>query len=335
MRPLLRRRASASQAEPIGHAERVGTDDPVVVSGHEVGAGGYASITLDYPVFPQARWGHGRPSHPLLQARFERERERYRAVLEHILTLKNDLVRIPVEAPEDVTQPCWNNGWLPGQDSAALYSFLVETNPALYLEVGSGNSTKFARRAIADHGLRTRLVSIDPSPRAEIDGICDEVVRAPAESVGLDVYQRLQPGDVLFIDNSHRCLQNSDATALFLDVFPQLAPDVLIEIHDIMLPDDYPPEWFDRFYTEQYLLAVLLLAPGSAVDTVLPGWFTSHDPELMHVLDDLWDDPRMAGVERHGGSFWLKMSSSDPEPAIGWRGWRARTTGSRKSSQPS
>jgi hypothetical protein len=147
---------------------------------------------------------------------------------------------------------------------------------------------------------------------------------------------------VLFVDNSHRCLQNSDVTALFLDVFPKLSPDVLIEIHDIMLPDDYPAEWYDRFYTEQYLLAVLLLAPGSEVDTVLPGWFVSHDPKLMHTLDALWDDPRMEGVERHGGSYWLKMGSTGaadpvprPVPAVGWRRWLARTKASPKSSRPS
>jgi hypothetical protein len=334
MRPLLRRRAPATTVEPDPSTNSA-PDDPVVLGGHRLGDGGYASITLDYPVFPEARWGHGRPPHPLLQARFEAERERYRAVLERILRLKDDLVRIPVEPSADATQPCWVNGWLPGQDSAALYSFLVETDPVLYLEVGSGNSTKFARRAITDHGLRTRLVSIDPFPRAEIDDICDEVVRTPAESVGLDVYQRLQPGDLLFIDNSHRCLQNSDATALFLDVFPRLADEVLIEIHDIMLPDDYPPDWYERFYTEQYLLAALLLAPGSTVETVLPGWFASHDPQLVHVLDELWDDPRLAGVERHGGSFWLTMGSSEPPPSGVRRRWRAPTTRSPKRPRSS
>ncbi len=316
--------------ESIGEPEpQPEGDEPVVMSGHEVGERGYTSIELDYPVFPVARWGHGRPPHPLLQARFERERKQYRAVLESILRLKDDLVRIPVEPSEDVTQPCWVNGWLPGQDSAALYAFLVETNPALYLEVGSGVSTKFARRAINDHGLRTRLVSIDPYPRAEVDDICDEIMRAPAESVGLDVYRRLGRGDLLFIDNSHRCLQNSDATALFLDVFPQLSPDVLVEIHDILLPDDYPPDWYERFYTEQYLLAALLLAPGSTVETLLPGWFVSYDPQLAHALDELWDDPRMAGVQRQGCSFWLKMRSRVSHLRRKLRTFGARTIGSR------
>lgn len=54
---------------------------------------------------------------------------------------------------------------------------LAAGNPATYLEVGSGNSTRFARRAITVHGLRTRIVSIDPEPRAVVDELCDEVVR--------------------------------------------------------------------------------------------------------------------------------------------------------------
>jgi hypothetical protein len=198
------------------------------------------------------------------------------------------------------------NGWLPGLDSAALYTFLARTDPALYLEVGSGNSTKFARRAIEDHGLRTRLVSIDPQPRAEIDALCDEVVRSPAEEVDLTVYDRLGAGDVLFVDNSHRCLQNSDATVMFLEVLPRLQPGVLVEFHDIVLPEDYPPEWLDRFYSEQYLLAAYLLAGGDRLSVELPNHFVSTDAELAAILAPLWDDPALAGVERHGGSFWIR-----------------------------
>lgn len=43
------------------------------------------------------------------------------------------------------TEPFWSNPWLPGLDVAALYAFLVHDDPALYLEVGSGTSTKVAR----------------------------------------------------------------------------------------------------------------------------------------------------------------------------------------------
>jgi hypothetical protein len=302
---LLRRRTPAPlEAEVV---EQTPDEQAPAFDGHQVGAHGYTAIALDYAVEPRARWGHGRPPHRVLAEILGRRRDRYRTELLGILEQREHFLAIPVEAGADASQPHWVNGWLPGLDSAALYTFLARGNPRTYLEVGSGNSTKFARRAIADHGLRTRLVSIDPSPRAEVDALCDEVVREPAESVNLGVFDRLEEGDILFVDNSHRCLQNSDATAMFLDVLPRLKPGVLVEFHDICLPDDYPPEWFERFYSEQYLLAAYLLAPGSRVDTVLPNHFVSRDPELCRVLDALWDDPRLPGVKHQGGSsFWLR-----------------------------
>ncbi len=95
-------------------------------------------------------------------------------------------------------------------------------NPSVYVEVGSGNSTKFARRAVQDHGLRTRIVSIDPYPRREVDAICDEVIRHPCEDMDMTFFADL-PGDaMLFVDNSHRSFQNSDVTVFFMEILPVL-----------------------------------------------------------------------------------------------------------------
>jgi len=60
------------------------------------------------------------------------------------------------------------------------------------------------------------------------------------------------------VDNSHRCFQNSDVTVVFLDVLPRLRSGVIIYIDDVYLPYDYPPEWSMRYYSEQYLLAVVV-----------------------------------------------------------------------------
>jgi hypothetical protein len=62
----------------------------------------------------------------------------------------------------------------------------------------------------------------------------------------------------LFVDNSHRCLQNSDVTVAFLDVLPALPPGVLVHFHDIFLPDPYPEAWAWRAYNEQQAIAPLL-----------------------------------------------------------------------------
>ena len=42
--------------------------------------------------------------------------------------------------------------------------------PRRIVEVGSGHSTRFLARAVADGGLDTRITAIDPRPRASIRG---------------------------------------------------------------------------------------------------------------------------------------------------------------------
>jgi hypothetical protein len=141
----------------------------------------------------------------------------------------------------------------------------------------------------------------------EINEICNEVIRKPVEDVDLKLFDRLGANDILYIDNSHRALMNSDATILFLDVIPRLRPGVVVEIHDITLPYDYPADWTDRFYSEQYLLASFLLAQGKLFDIMLPCMFISHDDELKSIMNPLWQREEMKNVERHGCSFGLRM----------------------------
>jgi hypothetical protein len=97
-----------------------------------------------------------------------------------------------------------------------------------------------------------RLYSVDLHPRAEIDSLCDKVIRQPLERSDLSFINDLGAGDILFIDSSHRCFMNSDVTVLFLDVLPKLRRGVAVHIHDIYLPLDYPQERAHWFHSEQY-----------------------------------------------------------------------------------
>jgi hypothetical protein len=163
----------------------------------------------------------------------------------------------------------------------------------------------FMKKAVDDHGLQTRLVSIDPHPRAEIDGLCDEVRREALEDTDLTVFEGLAAGDILFVDGSHRVFMNSDVCVIFLEVLPKLAPGVLIYIDDIYLPYDYPIEWCSRYYSEQYLLAVLLLAETDRYDVVLPCTFIERDSSLQQILQPLWSGTIADGFAP-GNGFWLK-----------------------------
>lgn len=266
-------------------------------------------VFLDYDVEERYRFGYDRPPHPELYALIDAGRAQYATLLEGFLELAEHLAAIP-SGPEEAAphSPSWVNDWFGGLDGVALYGLLVGNEPRRFVEVGSGNSTKFARRAIGDYGLPTQLTSIDPAPRAEIDGLCDEVVREKLEDLDLALFDELGANDILFVDGSHRAFMNTDVTVFFLEILPRLQPGVLVEIHDVMLPNDYPAAWAGRFYSEQYLLAAFLLGGGRGAEIVFPSAFVSGDPELSKILTPLWNDPRMVTTNAHGSSFWMRTS---------------------------
>jgi len=159
---------------------------------------------------------------------------------------------------------------------------------------------------VHDGGLQTRITSIDPAPRAEVDGVCDEVVRAPFQDTDLGRFAELEAGDVVLVDSSHHVLRNSDVTVFVLDVLPELPAGVLVGIHDVFLPDDYPWWLADRWYSEQYLVAAWLLGAGDATQVVFAAHFAATDRELRPAADKAFAAAGPAGVPAYGSSFWIE-----------------------------
>lgn len=268
----------------------------------------YQTVHLEYKVNPQPRFN----PHPMLYDIINSNREDYSALLRQFLTFSDQIHQIrdsKVETDENL--PAWNNGFLPGLDIVALYGMIAINNPAHYIEIGSGNSTKVARKAVNEQHLTTQIISIDPHPRANIDHLADKVIRKPLENLEdlQFIIDTLEENDILFIDNSHRVFPNSDATICFLELLPRLKKGVIVHFHDIYLPYDYPQFMCDRFYSEQYMLAAWLLSGGAQgrVSTLMPNFFVSEDKELSAIIAPIWNHANLEGVERHGGSFWLKI----------------------------
>lgn len=113
-------------------------------------------------------------------------------------------------------------------------------------------------------------------------------------------------GDIVFLDGSHRVGMGSDVTLFFLEVLPRLAPGVLVHIHDIYLPNDYPPELVGRNYSEQYMLAAVLLAAGSRYLIELPAFYVTHSG-LVNPGVEPWRRLTAAGLAIHGESFWFRV----------------------------
>jgi len=267
----------------------------------------WSGIAEDYyPIHVRPRWGHGQSPHRPIEKLLTSDLASFSSLLRDCLKYKDRFAAVPYEQASP-TLPHWDNRWFSSLDGAALMYFVLSRAPRTYLEVGSGHSTKFVRSAIAADALSTRMISIDPHPRLEIDALCDEVARSPLEDIDLSIFDRVGPGDIVFFDGSHRVFTNSDTTTFFLDVLPRLKKGVLVHFHDIFWPDDYLPEWDGRLYSEQYLLGALLLGGSARYRVLLPNYFVSKNAATAPIIGQLGIPVTYPGTAKPGNSFWIEI----------------------------
>ncbi len=223
----------------------------------------------------------------------------FAAHLEAIDALAPALRAIGVDAPP---APRWTQDWFPRLDAAAAYTMVRRYRPARIVEVGSGHSTRFLARAVADEGLGTRITAIDPSPRASLEGLPIELLRSPVQTAGRVPFTDLRAGDFLFVDSSHQSRPGSDVEFIFEQILPALPGGVFIHFHDIFLPGDYPEHWAWRRYNEQPLVAAQIAGGGYALE-FSSAWIVAFRPQalLSGVLARL---PLLPGAIE--SSLWLR-----------------------------
>jgi hypothetical protein len=196
--------------------------------------------------------------------------------------------------------------WL---DCRALFVFLTELKPRRFIEIGSGFST-----LLTAHVNRTFLnnsmdfVCIEPFPRPflknRIEGI-SEFMEQQVQDVEFDVFDKLEAGDILFIDSSHVVKTGSDAQHIYLKILPRLKSGVIVHIHDIFLPNDYLKQWAideNRSWNEQYIVQAML-AFSSRWEIMFGCSFAFH-AKLDLVISAL-NHPKGHGFG--GGSLWIKV----------------------------
>lgn len=199
----------------------------------------------------------------------------------------------------------WENPQFHRLDAVLYYALVRLLRPAQILEVGSGYSTIVASLAAQRNGS-TRIRSIDPQPRSDIAGLpcLDEHVAARLQDVGLELFDGLGRDDILFVDSSHASRIGSDVNRIVLELLPRLAPGVVVHVHDVFLPWEYPRRWVveqQHFWNEQYLLAAFL--SGNASWEVL---FAGHFMARRHpaaVNRALTGDGASTAA---GSSLWLR-----------------------------
>lgn len=216
---------------------------------------------------PHRHAGHAVPiGYPALERRLAAQTGAFLDFLTEIETRVPDLLAMRGPAPA----PRLDQDWFARLDAAAAYAMVRRVRPRRIVEIGSGHSTRFLARAIADGCLSTTLTCIDPAPRASLDGLAVKWLPRLVQEAPDACFTELEPGDILFIDSSHVLMPGSDVDLLLNQALPILAPGTLVHVHDIFLPNPYPESWIWRGYNEQSAVAAML--QGEAYEVL----FASH-----------------------------------------------------------
>src|SRR3954452_12289297 len=135
-------------------------------------------------------------------------------------------------------------------DAAVLYAMVRSLRPRRIVELGSGQSTLVMAEAIRANraeGHDVELAAFDPYPGLTGAGLpgLSRLERLIAQDVPLETFEELEAGDFLFVDTTHTVKIGSDVNFIVLEVLPRLAPGVVVHLHDIFLPYEYPRSWLE------------------------------------------------------------------------------------------
>lgn len=159
-----------------------------------------------------------------------------------------------------------DNGSFESGDAEFLYQIIRARKPRRVFEIGSGYSTLLAARAIRrnreeDGAYDCRHLCVEPFEARWLEGLGIAVVRERVEDIGTEFFAELQADDLLFIDSSHMIRPQGDVLHEYLQLLPSLRPGVIVHVHDVFSPWDYPRHWMledMRLWNEQYLLEAFL-----------------------------------------------------------------------------
>jgi predicted O-methyltransferase YrrM len=212
--------------------------------------------------------------------------------------------------PRDGLRYHFDNDYFGWGDGLVLYCMLRHLRPARVIEVGSGFSSALmldTAERFLDHAPELTFIEPNPERLQSLLRAGDKervtLLAQPVQEVDRAVFDRLEPGDVLFVDSSHVSKIGSDVNLLLLEVLPRLRPGVQVHVHDIVWPFEYARKWVyqGRAWNEAYLLRALLVGnPGLRITFWSSYLAARHRDEVAAALPG-W-------LEDSGTSMWLETA---------------------------
>lgn len=193
-------------------------------------------------------------------------------------------------------------------DAISYQAMLDRLKPRQIVEVGSGYSSAFALDYIERRlDWQTRITFIEPYPQLLHSllrpGDTERITIIPTGVQGIpdEVFTALGQDDILFIDSTHCSKLGSDVNHLFFQVLPKLKPGVVVHIHDIFWPFDYPASWIEKGFSwnESYLLHALLIdSDRFRIEFFADFYFNLHRRRVSEHAPSV--------LKNTGGHIWLR-----------------------------
>jgi predicted O-methyltransferase YrrM len=232
------------------------------------------------------------------------------AKLRQIAPFALELADVPDDMPEGPPRFHWRNNFWTGLDALVQYCLMRDAKPRRVVEIGCGWSSLLLAQALArneeEGAPLTAVDQVEPYPRTELLRALPDhwsLHEAILQRAPMALFEELEDGDVCFYDGSHVAKPGSDVVWFFAEIVPRLKPGVIVHLHDVFWPAEYPDEWiFDRGQTwnEQYVLQAFLMYNSDFKPLVCnPALAALHHSEL----DELF--AAVAPVSGNG-SFWMR-----------------------------
>ncbi|MBW8881516.1 MAG: class I SAM-dependent methyltransferase [Asticcacaulis sp.] len=206
---------------------------------------------------------------------------------------------------EDPAVYSWEGGAFGFSDAMAYYCMIRLKKPKTIIEIGSGASTLVARHAVAKNGFG-RIIAVEPYPLDYLPSLADvELVRERAQDLDSGFFnERLEDGDMLFIDSTHTVKHDSDVLHIYLRILPEIRRAITVHAHDIYMPGPLPINMLREqqvYWNEQYLLYAYMLG-NPRIRTLFGSRY--HMTYNHGLLSAFMRDQQVPG----GASFWFEQA---------------------------
>ena len=200
----------------------------------------------------------------------------------------------------------FNNTMFTYADAISLYLIINHFQPKKIIEVGSGFSSAVMLDTCDFHNhINAELTFIEPFPD-RLNSLLNEnesinLHETIVQNTNLEIYKKLEAGDILFIDSSHVSKAGSDVNYIFFEIFPILKPGVVIHVHDIGINFQYPYKWIEqgRSWNESYLLRAFLM---NNIDYEI----LLFNAQVYNRKRKFFEDKMPLYTKGPGGSFWMR-----------------------------